>query len=263
MFGQLQSFPRALLGGVVIGIINRLVLANKGKGFLDDWGIGNGSNLLAIFLILLVLMLFINRGNKTSEQSWVLTPRLRSAHKDLVQYPLFKWVSRIGIVILALTIIGLPWVVDKPSRLIAFAGVMIVMLVVLSAVVLTGWAGQLSLGQYAFVDSWGIYDVVLYGVIELFSCSRYWCFVGNSRSPHCWSTSVADTWLISGIATLGFSLVAGRWILSIDKLNTNAAGGSKSETPVIFGRYDLRTDKKPIIIYACCCRRCDLPPLAS
>ena len=95
-------------------------------------------------------MLFINRGIRTSEQSWVLTPRLRSAHEDLIQYPMYKWVSRAGILILALTIISLPWVVDKPSRLIAFAGVMVVMLIVLSAVVLTGWAGQLSLGQYAF-----------------------------------------------------------------------------------------------------------------
>ena len=90
MFGKLQAFPRALLGGIFIGIINRLVLANKGKGFLDDWGIGSGSNLLAIFLILLVLMLFINRGIRTSEQSWVLTPRLRSAHEDLIQYPMYK-----------------------------------------------------------------------------------------------------------------------------------------------------------------------------
>ena len=150
MFGQLQSFPRALGGGILIGIVNRLVLANKGKGFLDDWGIGNGSNLLAIFLILLILMLFVTRGNRTSEQSWVLTPRLRSAHKDLVQYPAYKWVSVVGMMLLALAIIGLPWIVDKPSRLIAYAGVMVVMLVVLSAVVLTGWAGQLSLGQYAF-----------------------------------------------------------------------------------------------------------------
>ena len=47
-----------------------------------------------------------------------------------------------------------------------------------------------------------------------------------------------------GIATLGFSLVAGRWILSIDRLNTNAAGGAKVKPPVIFGRYDLRTDKE-------------------
>ena len=197
MFGQLQSFPRALLGGVVIGIINRLVLANKGKGFLDDWGIGNGSNLLAIFLILLLLMLFINRGNKTSEQSWVLTPRLRSAHKDLVQYPLFKWVSRIGIVILALTIIGLPWVVDKPSRLIAFRRCddCDACRSLCCCSHRLGWTA--ITWTICIRSSWSIYDVVLYGVIELFSCSRYWYFVGNSRSPHCWHTSVADTWLIS------------------------------------------------------------------
>ena len=139
---------------------------------------------------------------------------------------MFKWVSRIGIVILALTIIGLPWVVDKPSRLIAFAGVMIVMLVVLSAVVLTGWAAAIT-WTVCIRSSWGIYDVVLYGVIELFSCSRYWCFVGNSRSPHCWSTSVADTWLVSWDRDAWVLFGSGRWILSIDRLNTNAAGGQK------------------------------------
>ena len=244
MFGQLQSFPRALLGGIVIGIINRLVLANKGKGFLDNWGIGNGSNLLAIFLILLLLMLFINRGNKTSEQSWVLTPRLRSAHKDLVQYPLFKWVSRVGIVILALTIIGLPWVVDKPSRLIAFAGVMIVMLVVLSAVVLTGWAGQLSLGQYAFAAVGAFMTSYYTASLNYFLALGIGILWGILVALIVGIPALRIRGLYLGIATLGFSLVAGRWILSIDRLNTNAAGGAKVKPPVIFGRYDLRTDKE-------------------
>ena len=244
MFGKLQSFPMALLGGVVIGIINRLVLANKGKGFLDDWGIGNGSNLMTIFLILLVLMLFINRGNKTSEQSWVLTPRLRSAHEDLVQYPMYKWVSRFGIAIIAVTIIGLPWVIDKPSRLIAFAGVMVVMLVVLSAVVLTGWAGQLSLGQYAFAAVGAFMTSYYAESLNYFLALGIGVLWGILVALIVGIPALRIRGLYLGIATLGFSLVAGRWILSIDRLNTNPAGGAKVKPPVIFGRYDLKADKE-------------------
>ncbi len=244
MFGQLQSFPRALGGGLFIGIVNRLMLANKGKGFLEDWGIGNGSNLLAIFLILLILMLFVTRGNRSSEQAWVLTPRLRSAHKDLVQYPLYKWVSAFGMAILALAIIGLPWVIDKPSRLIAFAGVMVVMLVVLSAVVLTGWAGQLSLGQYAFAGVGAFMTSYYSASLNYFLALGIGVLWGIFVALIVGIPALRIRGLYLGIATLGFSLVAGRWILSIDRLNTNAAGGAKVKPPVLFGRYDLRTDKE-------------------
>ncbi|MEE2683193.1 MAG: ATP-binding cassette domain-containing protein [Actinomycetota bacterium] len=244
MFGQLQSFPRALGGGLFIGIVNRLMLANKGKGFLEDWGIGNGSNLLAIFLILLILMLFVTRGNRSSEQAWVLTPRLRSAHKDLVQYPLYKWVSALGMAILALAIIGLPWVIDKPSRLIAFAGVMVVMLVVLSAVVLTGWAGQLSLGQYAFAGVGAFMTSYYSASLNYFLALGIGVLWGIFVALIVGIPALRIRGLYLGIATLGFSLVAGRWILSIDRLNTNAAGGAKVKPPVLFGRYDLRTDKE-------------------
>ncbi|MBU98572.1 MAG: ABC transporter [Acidimicrobiaceae bacterium] len=244
MFGQLQSFPRALGGGILIGIVNRLVLANKGKGFLDDWGIGNGSNLLAIFLILLILMLFVTRGNRTSEQSWVLTPRLRSAHKDLVQYPAYKWVSVVGMMLLALAIIGLPWIVDKPSRLIAYAGVMVVMLVVLSAVVLTGWAGQLSLGQYAFAGVGAFMTAYYAESLNYFLALGIGVLWGILVALIVGIPALRIKGLYLGIATLGFSLVAGRWILSIDRLNTNDAGGAKVKPPVLFGRYDLRTDKE-------------------
>ena len=93
--------------------------------------------------------------------------------------------------------------------------------------------------------SWGIYDVVLYGVIELFFLALgigvLW---GILVALIVGVPALRIRGLYLGIATLGFSLVAGRWILSIDRLNTNAAGGAKVKPPVIFGRYDLRTDKE-------------------
>jgi ABC-type branched-subunit amino acid transport system ATPase component/ABC-type branched-subunit amino acid transport system permease subunit len=244
MFGQLESFPRALGGGLVVGVVNRLVLANKSRGFLGEWGIGDGSNLLAIFLILLILMLFMTRGARSSEQSWVLTPRLRSAHKDLVQYPLYRWISTAGMVILALAIILLPQIVDKPSRLIAFSSVLVVMLVVLSAVVLTGWAGQLSLGQYAFVGVGGLMTSYYCASLNYFAALGIGMLWGAGVALVIGIPALRLRGLYLGIATLGFALVAGRWIMSIDRLNTNPAGGSKVKPPVILGRYDLKSDKE-------------------
>ena len=58
---------------------------------------------------------------------------------------------------------AVPWFIDTPSRLITFANVLVTMMVVLSAVVLTGWAGQLSLGQYAFAAI-GAYMTAYYAV---------------------------------------------------------------------------------------------------
>ncbi|MDG1846299.1 MAG: branched-chain amino acid ABC transporter permease/ATP-binding protein [Acidimicrobiales bacterium] len=244
MFGQLESFPRALVGGLAIGIVNRLVLANKSKGFLGDWGIGNGANLLAVFVILLLMMLFITRGDRSSEQSWVLTPRLRSAHKDLVKFPLYQWISKIGMVFLALAIVGLPQFVDKPSRLIAYSGVLIVMLVVLSAVVLTGWAGQLSLGQFAFAGVGAFMTSYYAASLNYFAALGIGVLWGIGVALVVGIPALRLRGLYLGIATLGFALVTGRWILSIERLNSNSAGGSKVKPPVLFGRYDLRTDKE-------------------
>ena len=47
--------------------------------------------------------------------------------------------------------------------------------------------------------------------------------MGNSRSPHCWHTSVAYTRLISRDCDAWVLLGSGTMDLSIDRLNTNAA----------------------------------------
>ena len=243
MFGNLESFPRALWGGIVVGIVNRFVLTNKDKGFLGEWEIGQGANLLAILIILLLLMLFAGRSSATSEESWMLTPRLRSAHQDLVKHPLYRWLTIVGAGVLGLLIVGVPWFIDTPSRLITFANVLVTMMVVLSVVVLTGWAGQLSLGQYAFAAI-GAYMTAYYAFELNFFVAL---FLGGA-----WGVGAALVigvpalrlrGLYLGVATLGFALVVSRWMLSIGRHINNPVGGAKVTPPEIFGRWDLRTVK--------------------
>lgn len=245
MFGGLQSFPACLWGGLIIGVINRLVLTNRQEGFLDDWGIGVSANVVAIFIVLLLLMLRIGRQQASaSDQAWTLTPRLRSAHQDLVRYPLYKIISRVSPLVLGLLIVGLPWFVDTPSRLIAFGQVIVFTMVVLSAVVLTGWAGQLSLGQYAFAAV-GAYMTTYYGQsLNFFVALGIGVLWGIGIAIVVGIPALRLRGLYLAVATLGFALVVGRWMLNIDRLNNNPAGYASLKPPVLFGRYDLRTDKQ-------------------
>ena len=244
MFGRMQSFPRALWGGLVVGIVNRFVLTNKDKGFMGDWEIGLGANLLAILIILLLLMLFVGRTAAASDEAWVLTPRLRSAHEDLVKHPAYRGMSIAGMALLGLAIVSLPWFVDTPSRLISFAGVITTMIVVLSAVVLTGWAGQLSLGQFAFAAI-GAYMTAYYAVeLNYFLALFLGVLWGVGAAIVIGLPALRLRGLYLGVATLAFALVVSRWMLGIGRLNNNPVGGAKVDVPVIFGRYELRTDKQ-------------------
>jgi ABC-type branched-subunit amino acid transport system permease subunit/ABC-type branched-subunit amino acid transport system ATPase component len=244
MFGRLQSFPLALLGGVVLGVVNRLVLVNRDEGFLGSWGISSGSSVVAVFIILMLLMLYYGRHQLAgSEEAWTLTTRLRGASEDLKRHPLYRWLTIGGSAILALALIGLPWMVDKPSRLIDYSAVLITLMVVLSIVVLTGWAGQLSLGQVAFTAV-GAYMTAYYA-----NGLNYWVAMALGVSFGILAAFVVGIpalrlrGLYLGIATLGFALVVSRWVVQIDRLN-GSTGFAKTTPPEIFGRWDLRTDKQ-------------------
>ncbi len=247
MFGRLQSFPMALVGGVVVGVMNRLVLVNREQGFLGDWGIGLSANVTAVFLLLLGLLLFVGRSTDGDDQAWVLTPRIRSARQELAAHPLMKWLSRGGGALTALALISVPWFVDTPSRLIAYSQVIVVMLVVLSAVVLTGWAGQLSLGQFAFAGVGAFMTAYYAQELNYFIALALGVAWGAGTAIVIGIPALRLRGLYLGVVTLGFALVVERWFLNIDRLQTNTGGGAKIVPPVIdppfLGPYDLRTDK--------------------
>lgn len=244
MFGKLQSFPRAMLGGLIVGVVNRMVLVNREKGFLGDWGIGTGANLLAILLILLLLMGAGRRGGASSDEGWTLTPRLRSATEDLSRHPLYRWLSVAGSALLALFVVGLPWMVDKPSRLISFSYVLVVLLVVLSTVVLTGWAGQLSLGQFAFTAVGAFMTAYYAGELNYFVALLLGVLWGVGIAIAVGIPALRLKGLYLAVATLGFALVVNRWMIFTDRLTTSPSGGAKITPPEIFGRYDLARDKQ-------------------
>ena len=143
LVGGMVSLPWALVGGIAVGIVEAVMFSNVGEpGVVDG----------VLFVAVLVLVLVRRAGSGDEEAgSWSLTPRVRPISARLAG---LWWPRRLGPILGAAAFVvaaGLPLVFPSSAQSFLFARVAIYGIVALSVCVLTGWAGQLSLGQFAFV----------------------------------------------------------------------------------------------------------------
>jgi branched-subunit amino acid ABC-type transport system permease component/ABC-type branched-subunit amino acid transport system ATPase component len=156
LVGGMVSMPRALAGGIAIGIAESLVTYNFNdqRGLLD----------LVLFALVLVTLLISGRRQGLAEAGsgrWSFAPRTRPIPAVLQSRWWVRSLPAVGIGILALVALIPLVLLDLPSERDGWSRVLLYALVALSLTVLTGWAGQLSLGQFAFVGVGGLTTAAL------------------------------------------------------------------------------------------------------
>jgi ABC-type branched-subunit amino acid transport system ATPase component/ABC-type branched-subunit amino acid transport system permease subunit len=236
MVGRMQSFPLALAGGIGIGVVETIIKLNSDS---------TGSEYVFVFILLLALVMV--RGAKAKDEGGWALPKLRSANRELANLPAAKWLTRI--VILAICgagiVRGLTIEATKGAEFQRYTVVLIYMMVALSSTVLTGWAGQLSLGQFAFVGV-GAYATGYYG--------QQLAFPVALALGTLWGVGIAIVigipalrlkGLNLAIITLGFQLVAVYWLFRLERLN-NGSGGTMRLVKRDFFGYDVVADKKAL-----------------
>lgn len=244
LVGAMTSFPLTLVGGIALGVIDVLVFANSTEQ--------PGTNILVMFIVLVVLVLLRARS-QTDESAWTLTPRSRAGQAELLEHPLARVVRYGGIAVLLVIGLLLPQLETLPSRLIEYATVLVFLMVAVSATVLTGWAGQLSLGQFAFVAV-GAYLTAYYG--------QSLGFLPSMGLGTLWGVAIAIVigipalrvrGLYLGIITLGFALVVSGYLILQDRFNNSFTGfGARLEPPKI-GAWDFATDKRAYYYFCFAC----------
>lgn len=147
------------LAACVIGRMERLAIifwAAIGLGILEQgifWNYGRRTLVApAIFAVVLIVLLLQRRGKlaRTDEQSnWQAVADVRPVPPELASVPEVKWGFRAFNLTLILIALALPLVLSV-SRINLAGTILIYAMVAVSLVVLTGWAGQVSLGQIAF-----------------------------------------------------------------------------------------------------------------
>ena len=146
LIASMASYTVAFVAGILIGVVEQIATFNLVTDLHSTAYITLGLFLL-ILLALAVQVGRLRRDPRTEERSsWVLGGESSRARADTTR----RWVGRGGVALSLVLGAGLPFVVSE-GRSLTLSFVFIYAVIALSMVVLTGWAGQVSLGQFGLV----------------------------------------------------------------------------------------------------------------
>jgi ABC-type branched-subunit amino acid transport system permease subunit/ABC-type branched-subunit amino acid transport system ATPase component len=153
LLARMKSLPMCLLGGMGVGVAEWVIVGNVQQ--IDRTIVD-----LYLFLGVLALVLFVNRARR-DDVNWSLSPKIKPVPARLKSSKVIKVLPTFGFALLFALLAAVPFLLDKPSSYVTWTEILILTMVVLSLSLLTGWAGQLSLGHFAFVGLGGLSMVAL------------------------------------------------------------------------------------------------------
>ena len=143
VIARMESLPVAFFAGLLIGIVDQsVVFTTRTAGLTDP----------AIFVVVVVALLVqrgkLSRAMELGASSWQAVKEVRPIPAELRNLPEVRRGLGILAVIVGGLVLGAPWLLGQSQT--PEATIMVVYAIIgVSLVVLTGWAGQISLGQYA------------------------------------------------------------------------------------------------------------------
>ena len=236
VIGRMERLPTTVVAAVSIGVFEELASSEFSNTNIVD------ALLVAVILgALLAQRDAFRRAVETGISSWKAVREVRPIPAELRRVPEVLWGGRIlkvGLLVLAVTV---PiWA--RPSQEQAMSLLLIYGIVAVSLLVLTGWAGQISLGQFAFVGIGGAATGTLYG-------THGWDYllampVGVALAAAVAAVVGLPALRVRGpflaVTTLAFAVTTATVFLNDTYFGWFVPKGV--EAPVLWQRIDLRTD---------------------
>ncbi|MDQ1374498.1 MAG: branched-chain amino acid transport system permease protein livM, partial [Actinomycetota bacterium] len=145
VIGRMRSLPVTVMAAVLLSVVSQAA----SYALPNDKAMINVGVFVVIAAGLLLQRKALVRGEDSGTESWQATAEQRPIPKELRSVPSVRITRLAFIVVGLLFVVAYPFMVS--TRLVNLGGVIALgTIVILSLVVLTGWAGQVSLGQYAF-----------------------------------------------------------------------------------------------------------------
>ncbi|MBL7493816.1 ATP-binding cassette domain-containing protein [Frankia sp. AgB1.9] len=142
VIARMTSLRAALAAGVFLGLLQTVIQFN----WLDTPGLTE-----AIILLLVLAAVFLaSRGRDVEASSFSFAPKVRPIPDRLRGTWWVRYAERTPLLLFGLLAVVLPLLVTQPSRQLLYTVILGYAICGASVTVLTGWAGQLSLGQMAF-----------------------------------------------------------------------------------------------------------------
>jgi ABC-type branched-subunit amino acid transport system ATPase component/ABC-type branched-subunit amino acid transport system permease subunit len=163
----MESLPMAFGAGVALGVTSGLFEFNMPR---FGSAIGDVVNLVAILVGLLFLQRKRSRADD-AEESFSSTGILKPIPDALRKLPEVQAGRTAVMAIVAVVVLVVP-LVASPGITLEYTAALIYGVIALSLVVLTGWSGNVSLGQFAFAGVGGVVagDLIEKANVDLFFC---------------------------------------------------------------------------------------------
>ncbi|HWS44872.1 MAG TPA: ABC transporter permease, partial [Acidimicrobiia bacterium] len=148
LIGEMTSFPLAVAGAISVGLLYQILFYN----YTNTQGLVQ----FVLFLVVLVLVARMRRADETGGESFSFAPRVPPIPERLRR---IWWVRRMPQMIACAAVIAavaIPYIIRQSEHHETYAIILATAVAAISVTVLTGWAGQLSLGQAAFAGIGGL-----------------------------------------------------------------------------------------------------------
>jgi ABC-type branched-subunit amino acid transport system ATPase component/ABC-type branched-subunit amino acid transport system permease subunit len=238
VIARFESLPIAVLASVALGAFEEAITWNYPSGNTVDVGI--------FIIILVALLLQRRRAGRVSGQEWggfVAVKEVRRLPDVVRKLPEVKIALGIGAALLAFVVLVMPQLLNN-SQDILMTFTAIYAIIGISLVILTGWGGQLSLGQFAFVGvGAGTTGLLLVSAhLDYLLALIVALAVGALAAVLIGLPALRIPGLFLGAATLAFAVAASNWLFNagtFPKFNPVHV-----PRPVLFdGRIDLNSPK--------------------
>ena len=241
VIARMESFSVALVAGIAIGETEQCILY-----FNHDPGLAASVMLPVLLVAMLAQRKRVSRGQDTGLATWALASEFRPVPAELRGLPEIQWGGFAGGAVILGLVIALPYMVGiKLQDLSSF--VIVYGIVAVSLVILTGWAGQISLGQWGFV---GVGSAVASGIAlhardsfvkgDFFVALIVAGLVGAVVSVIIGLPALRIQGLYLAVTTLSFALAVVGFLLSVTYFPWLLPSGvTPIARPILYGRFNL------------------------
>jgi branched-chain amino acid transport system permease protein len=223
LLGGLGSVPGAIVGGLLLGLIESYGVALLGATY---------RNLFA-FMILIGVLVFLPSGLFGRRQQSTPEPLTGSFVSNSKPVPVPPWL----IVIAALAAIFLPAITTNPYLLQTLTNAWLFSMLALSLTLVTGIAGQISLGQAGFLAIGGYTSALL--MMRLNVPFELSIFIGAIVAAALGTLLLLPAFRLRGpyvaIATLAVGEIINQIILNWESVTNGPLGLSNIPPPTLFG----------------------------
>lgn len=241
VMAKMESMPLAFGSGLLIGAINEGVIFSTNRAALTN----------AVMYVVIIAALLIQRGAlsramELSASSWQVVREYRPVPAELRALKEVVRARRGLTFLVAAVALAAPWIFgDNKTPQVTL--IVIYAIVGVSLVVLTGWTGQISLGQYAISG-------VASGVSGMLAATHGWDFfavmftggmVGALVAVFVGLPALRIQGLFLAVATLGFAFAVQGFILKREFFPwLLPEQGAFVARPVLYGGIDLSGDSE-------------------